>query len=359
MKYQVIVIFILALVSNVLPCYGAAHDVEIDGLYYKLSFDDFTAKVVGRDLHNTNVVIPNEISINGRVFIVNEIGESAFNEKSFSNNTDKYRLKSVKIGDNVKSIYHYAFANCKKLKDVSLNSDVSYVADQILFNSNIDYLEISNHEIGHHYESTIPCYYAKYDGRSLNLVGNIGVCFMDMPLFRIEGLTYYQDKEKGYSRNTTIGTLIISMNGYCDVHTYDNQYAGDAKYENSVVTNGAYGNLSISYLILNADNKKVPAIDAYANNVIALFPDPINIGNYKFNDATYLKAMLYVPDDSYDAYLNHPEWRRFLNIRKFSEIEKSLSPDVKSKLRFTPLSTNSANKKSKYKLRPGYKLRPE
>lgn len=335
MKYKVIVIFILALVSNVLPCYGAAHDVEIDGLYYKLSFNDFTAKVVGRDLHNTNVVIPNEISINGRVFVVNTICESAFNEGAFSKDADKYRLKSVKIGDNVKTIYHYAFANCKNLAEIILGSNIKNVESRIFMDSDIKNLEIVDDvkEVGVFIFSNT--YKGVYVHDSLNSINSIQTCFIDVPIFDI--------------RANDIGTMIVS--GVWNIPEGAGIRYQDYNGDKSYIRNSYFEGHGIKNLIINADNKYLPSIyDADIQNLIVLFPVPPKFNDFDPRNETYLKTTLYVPDDSYDAYMSHPEWRRFLNIKKFSEIENSLSPDVKSKLRFTPLPIKTS--KNKYKLRP-------
>lgn len=60
---------------------ASAYDFEIDGIYYEIvSFDDWTCRIVSGDVVYTgDIVIPNEVTYNGRTLKVTEIGDDAFN----------------------------------------------------------------------------------------------------------------------------------------------------------------------------------------------------------------------------------------------------------------------------------------
>ena len=104
----------------------AAYDFEVGKLYYNItSVSDLTVEVTYRDktyngssLYSGDVVIPNVVKFGNRSFTVVGIGSNAFNNCS--------ALKSVRIGNGVKSIGSNAFFNCRRLTAIDIPSSRPY-----------------------------------------------------------------------------------------------------------------------------------------------------------------------------------------------------------------------------------------
>ncbi|MDE6696577.1 MAG: leucine-rich repeat domain-containing protein [Muribaculaceae bacterium] len=321
----------LVILYVTLTCY-AKHDVEVDGLFYNVSFENFTAAVVGREPSNINVVIPNKISINGRDFTVKVIERHAFDESDLSQSIPKSkRLQSVTIGDSIQIIGGSAFKNCENIKRLCIGNNIKEVEEWILFNSSIDYLEIINNSISKPDDGRRPFYKVIFKGSVLSGIKNVGTFYINSPIFQIKAAESLTDFIGGGKGKLEIVNLVVSGNGNIEK---DTSIIVDYNHSNSSISEG-YGHLKIKNLILTADNKKLPEINAEIENIFVFFSDPLQIDDYKINKEVYLNAVLYVPDNSFEFYLNNPQWRRFLNIKKLSEADGLLSPIVKSKLNNT------------------------
>ncbi|MDD6071249.1 MAG: Ig-like domain-containing protein [Clostridiales bacterium] len=88
--------------------------VTLKGIYYELDLKTKTAKVYGTATNGKEYTIKDQISYNGTVCKVTEIGTNAF----YGNK----KLKKITIGKNIKVIGKNAFYNCSKLKTISIKS---------------------------------------------------------------------------------------------------------------------------------------------------------------------------------------------------------------------------------------------
>lgn len=97
-----------------------AYDFEKDGFYYNLDSYDMTAKVTyGEKLYEGNIIIPDEVSYNGRTMSVKTIDNSAFK--------DCVDLYSIQFSNSVTYINEYAFQNCTKIKRLTIPSNIKYI----------------------------------------------------------------------------------------------------------------------------------------------------------------------------------------------------------------------------------------
>lgn len=78
------------------------YDLEIDGIYYKItSIDNLKLNVVGgENVYSGDIVIPDEVDYRGKKFQI-----TAINSQCFYNSA----VTTVKLGDNISSIGSYAF----------------------------------------------------------------------------------------------------------------------------------------------------------------------------------------------------------------------------------------------------------
>ena len=110
------------------PEYGS--DFEHDGIYYKYNEDASQAIVTYFDTHYDSyegqVVIPSQVTHDGKTIPVTGIGNSAFR--------NSLGLESVTIPATVKCIEDYAFRNCIGLIEIEIPSGVESIGNQAFAN---------------------------------------------------------------------------------------------------------------------------------------------------------------------------------------------------------------------------------
>ena len=97
------------------------YSVKIGNYYYKLDSDNQTAEVCYELFNSTNnysslssCYIPNSVTYNGKIYIVNSIGWAAFYKCP--------NITSVSIPKNISSIGEFAFTACNSLSSVTWNA---------------------------------------------------------------------------------------------------------------------------------------------------------------------------------------------------------------------------------------------
>ena len=103
--------------------------VEIDGINYSLSSNSgvYTAKVISKsDKYSGDIVIPSEVTYNGKTYKVTSIGYDAFFGCS--------SLTSVTIPEGVLSIGDYAFSGCSSLTSVTIPESVTSIENYAFYN---------------------------------------------------------------------------------------------------------------------------------------------------------------------------------------------------------------------------------
>lgn len=97
---------------------------KIDGVSYR-TFDGKTARVVSVDDDVKEIIIPDNVTIQGMVVAVNQINVQAFAGSA---------VETIVVGDNVEKIMDLAFMECSKLRSVTLGANVSK-CDYSVFNT--------------------------------------------------------------------------------------------------------------------------------------------------------------------------------------------------------------------------------
>lgn len=100
------------------PEYKKGDIVTIGNIIYKISgYEDRRVRVMGIENETVSkVVVPGSVSFGGRKYSVTCINANAFRGNQY--------IKKITFGKNLRSIEHYAFYNCSKLKTVVINSKV-------------------------------------------------------------------------------------------------------------------------------------------------------------------------------------------------------------------------------------------
>ena len=99
-----------------------AADVTVDGISYDYSSES-TLTVV-RGAYSGDVVIPDEVVINGKIYVVTAIGPNAFEHMD---------ITSVNIPPHVTSIGDYAFHWCDNLREIDLPNSVTTIGSSAFF----------------------------------------------------------------------------------------------------------------------------------------------------------------------------------------------------------------------------------
>lgn len=116
-------ILLFALLSNYSLVY--AYNFEVDGVYYSIT--DSKKKTV-EVTHNADTVntyqlekysIPDKVSYNNKIFIVNRIGDRAF--------IGCDQVVSINLPESIKSIGNSSFGSCKKLSHIHLPNSISKI----------------------------------------------------------------------------------------------------------------------------------------------------------------------------------------------------------------------------------------
>ena len=109
----------LLLITALMLCMGArAATVQvIDGLKYIIYTDQNCATLTGMNYTQSEIVIPAEITWEGKKYPVTELGNSCFK--------DCQNLKSITIPSSVTSIGDYCFRGCYKLTSITIPSSVT------------------------------------------------------------------------------------------------------------------------------------------------------------------------------------------------------------------------------------------
>lgn len=134
--------FIMVAICLQLSLSASAYDFTVDGMCYDIvSLSDLTCAVTKDDVNGTkysgDIVIPEQVTYNGRTLTVTSIGSSAFSGCS--------GLTSVSIPSSVVSIGDDAFSGCFSLTSLSIPSSVTEIGSSAFSGcSNLTSVSIPN-----------------------------------------------------------------------------------------------------------------------------------------------------------------------------------------------------------------------
>jgi hypothetical protein len=119
MKHLIKLAFLL--LALLLPATAAAHDFEVDGIYYNI-LNNNEVEVAGTgEEYSSSVTIPSSVTYNDTTYSVTRIGEYAFRDHS--------RLTSINIPNSVTSIGYEAFYCCSGLTSINIPNSVTSIGD--------------------------------------------------------------------------------------------------------------------------------------------------------------------------------------------------------------------------------------
>ena len=115
---------LLATAISLLPSlYVSAYDFAVDGMYFNIiSLENLTCTITyGDEKYIGDIVIPEQVTYNGRTLAINEIDNSAFK--------DCDALTSVIIPSSITAMGSSAFENCTSLSNIDIPSSITAIND--------------------------------------------------------------------------------------------------------------------------------------------------------------------------------------------------------------------------------------
>ena len=119
----------LLFIATILLTALAASAISVDGISYGFNDDTMTANVAGLDYGSTitQLVIPSQVTYNGKTYTVTEISTWAFQ--------DNTNLTSATIPNTVTTIGNFAFRNCTSLSTISIPASVYNIGQNCFSNT--------------------------------------------------------------------------------------------------------------------------------------------------------------------------------------------------------------------------------
>lgn len=290
-----------------------AYDLEVDGMYYNLDMDNYTATVTsGDNKYAGDIVVPSQISYKTAKFDVVTIGRSAFSscdgltsvtisEGITEIGTDAFynsdNLVEVIIPSTVKTIGQYAFGDCNNLEKATLPEGIETI-ENYTFQKCYQLQEI-----------LIP-----------STVKSIGIaafdnCMSVKKLVIPQNVTYIGI---GAFDKLTLDELVVEDGDSevgIDLFPFDKTSANTVYMGRPMTLTSYFKSDEIETLILGPKLNKW--YDSYTGTgvkkVISKIENPSQLAPV-FDAITYLDAELIVPKGTLDLYKADPNWKKFLSI---------------------------------------------
>lgn len=329
--YKLVVVLLALLVAPHLHAY----DFKVDGLCYNLiSKDNPIVEVTFLNYYSNyaycagNLVIPSEVSYNGKVYSVVSIGEHAFFYCS--------HLTSVAIPSSVVTIEEGAFSQCSRLTSVTIPSSVSEINRNVFVGCNkLKIIDVDEHNAS--FTSLDGVLYSKDLTRIIRFPeGMQGSYSIPNTVTTIGyGAFYSCDGLTGVTIPTSV--IIIDDHAFGGCHNLTSVHV-----PNHVSSIGSFAFSNCSNLTLVsipnsvteigqgafADSPNIREIFCHWDSPIACKP-PIG-QTPQINQTVYKLAVLYVPQGCKSAYEKVDPWMNFWNIEEkdYSGIDVASADEI-------------------------------
>ena len=333
---------------------ASAYDLTVDGLYYNIvSFSDLTCAVTSDDVNDTkysgDIVIPEQVTYNGRTLTVTSIGSSAFEgctgltSISIPNSVTSIGnsafsgcsgLTSVSIGNSVTSIDWSAFSGCTGLTSISIPNSVTSIGGSAFYGcSSLKSVSIPN--------SVTSIGSSAFSGCSGLTSVSIGNSVTEIEDYAFNGC--YALKKLVIEDGAAVLKLGCNRDGGLETSSgeglfYDcpleTLYLGrNLEYDPSRGYSPFYGKTSLTELTIGSAVTLVGSISGCSNimTIYSYATTPPRLG--VFTNQQYMNAKVYVPQGSLAAYQAADVWENFWGLQEFdptgiSGVEAATGLDV-------------------------------
>ena len=331
---------------NIVEVDDIIEGVEINGLYYDINLTKVKAIVTNAPTsgyYEGEIIIPEEVTYDGRTYRVAEIGSSAFegctgitsvtipNNVVLINDGAFYGCKSLEnviLPEELVIIGQGAFSGCSSLASIKIPSTVKTIKNyafygctnlttiisEILDPSGIyDVFESSTLKNASLYvsEGTKQIYDSTEQWSEFYTIIEAGAINMS---FDVDGISYLIDDFNSVSvitRNATyFGNVVIPGQASFLGHTYSVSSIGDSAFENC----SGLTSVTIPSSVTSLGYKSFYGCTGLTS-VKSERTSPFEISNV-FDDTVYDRATLFVPTGSKFEYLATSGWNSFRNIEE-------------------------------------------
>lgn len=305
-----------------------AVEVEIDGLWYEIVLKTGDTKVIqykDNRRYSGNIVIPETVEYENKVFSVTSIGDHAFEYC--------YGLNSVLIGNRVKSIGYCAFSLCNKLTSVVIPNSVEAIGGWAFSGCG----GLTSVTISNNVTSIEDAVFRGCSSLTSVIIPNSVLTIGYEAFQNCSGLI-----------TVTLSNGITGIGGYSfdgcsnlSAITFPSgvEYIGTSAFRNcrdlisvtipnSIMTIGSqafYGCIDLTTITIGsgvktigrkafANCRELTDVYCYATNVPSIINDYGVPCSDAFEDSYIEYATLHVPTASFDAYTTVEPWKNFKNI---------------------------------------------
>ncbi len=340
-----------------------AYDFEVDGICYNYNNDGISVAVAGEYVENDtiyqypysgDVIIPSSVAYNGKTYSVTAIGDQAFNDckellsvsipnsvtslgvNAFYNCTG---LTSIIIPNSVTSIDMYAFAWCTGLTSVTMSNAVTTISEAAFWScTSLTSINIPSSvtSIGEAAFMNCTSLTNLPLPNSLTSIGGYsfalckGLTSLNIP----NSVTFIGD----LAFNGCISlTNIVIPNSV--ISNFSTNSAG-LFYQCSGLTSVTIGS-GITWMgITFFDCPNITRVTCLSTT--PPYAQPYRVDGktaYIFSPEIFDFATLYVPDESVEAYKNHPYWKQFNTILPISEFIGPRDPNGDGEVNIGDINT--------------------
>ena len=331
---------------NIVEVDDIIEGVEINGIYYDINLTKvkvIVTKAPSSGFYRGEIIIPEEVTYEGRAYRVAEIGSSAFegctgitsvtipnnvvviNDGAFYGCTSLENvilpeelviigqgafsscssLVSIKIPSTVRTIKNYAFYGCTNLTTI-----ISEIVDPFVINKVFDSSTFRN-AVLYVSEGTQQIYDSTAEWNQFYTITEAGAINLS---FDLDGISYLIDDFNTVSvvsRKTKYsGNVVIPGQATFLGHTYSVLSIGESAFENC----SGLSSVTIPSSVTSLGYKSFYGCTGLTS-VKSERTSPFEIEDV-FDDSVYDKATLFVPTGSKFEYLATSGWNNFINIEE-------------------------------------------
>ena len=332
--------------ANIIEVDDIIEGVEINGIYYDINLTKvkvIVTKATSSGFYKGEIIIPEQVTYDGKTYRVAEIGASAFegctgitsvtipnnvvviNDGAFYGCTSLENvilpeelviigqgafsgcssLVSIKIPSTVRTINNYAFFGCTNLTTI-----ISEIVDPFVINKVFDSSTFRN-AVLYVSEGTQQIYDSTAEWSQFYTITEAGAINLS---FDLDGISYLIDDFNTVSvisRKTKYsGNVVIPGQATFLGHTYSVLSIGDSAFENC----SGLTSVTIPSSVTSLGYKSFYGCTGLTS-VKSERTSPFEIDNV-FDDSVYDKATLFVPTGSKFEYLATSGWNNFRNIEE-------------------------------------------
>lgn len=294
----------------------SAYDFTVDSLYYNIvSPGKLTCEITFRSYNNKyngDIVIPETVNYNNKIFTVVGIGSEAFYGCS--------ELSSVTIPKTLTYIDSQAFRGCKAITCITIPGSVKYIGTMAFYEcQNLNNIVFEDGDKTLEWE-----YFVDFTGHVCPIFYNcpIDSLYIGRNLKCTDEYYAHGLFEDSSVKKLTVGNTVTEIENYLFYACYQ---LNEVSLGDSVTIIGKNAFRNCENLTEISLGKSVAEIGSAAlsgcenlTTIYSLNPTPPTFNSAEFTNSQYIHINVYVAKGSLTAYQTADIWKKFWNIEEYS-----------------------------------------